>query len=378
MVLLIIISTIVVGKAIWVFVATRSVGTFETEKADLLHRRDFLLGKIVTKPQKLLDLMPAAVGPQFQGEWALYSCSMLSASLVNLAQLYPETREDAVVQIDTLIKMVMSRELRAYDRNRWYEDPLMTLDGDNSHVSYLSHLAWMIAGYKHVGGDGRYDELFHALCEAMNRRLLLSPGMNLETYPGESVYIPDMLVAIVALTLYSQHYHGKYGDTVDMWLENMQKKHMDEETGLIASMVVSSSNEPNCLTVKGSYTALSCYYLTFIDEDFAWDQYEKFKALFLKKRPITGFKEYNYKSPIFAFDIDAGFILMGLSPTGTAFGLGPVTYFGDTDLRKKILKTAEIAGSTVSFGHKSHYLLADVALVGEAIALAMRTAVKWE
>ena len=378
MVLLIIITTIVVGKAIWVVVATRNVGTFETEKADLLRRRDFLLGKIVTKPQKLLDLMPAAVGPQFQGEWALYSCSMLSASLVNLAQIYPETKADAVVQIDTLIKMVMSRELRAYDRERWYEDPLMTLDGNNSHVSYLSHLAWMIAGYKHVGGDGRYDELYHSLCETMNRRLLFSPGMNLETYPGESVYIPDMLVAIVALQLYSKQNNGKYADTVDMWLENMQKKHLEDGTGLIASMVAYSSNEPNCLIVKGSYTALSCYYLTFIDEDFARDQYDKFKALFLKKRPITGFKEYDYKSPIFAFDIDAGFILMGLSPTGTAFGLGPVTYFGDTDIRKKILKTAEIAGSTVSFGHKSHYLLADVALVGEAIALAMRTATPWK
>ena len=114
--------------------------------------------------------MPAAVGPQFQGEWALYSCSMLSASLVNLAKIYPETKADAVVQIDTLIKIVMSRELRAYDRERWYEDPLMTLEGDNSHVSYLSHLAWMIAGYKHIGGDGRYDELYHSLCETMNRR----------------------------------------------------------------------------------------------------------------------------------------------------------------------------------------------------------------
>ena len=365
-------------KAIWVSIATGKIGSFETEKKEIFHRRDYLIGKIITTPQKLIDRMPSAVGPQFQGEWALYSCSMLSASLVNMAQLYPETKADAVVQIDTLIKMVMSRELRAYDRERWYEDPLMTLDGDNSHISYLSHLAWMIAGFKHVGGDGRYDELYHSLCETMNRRLLFSPGMNLETYPGESVYIPDMLVAIVALKLYSQQYHGKYADTVDMWLENMQNKHLDEETGLIASMVVYSSNEPNCLMVKGSYTALSCYYLTFIDEEFARDQYEKFKALFLKKRPLTGFKEYSYKSPLLAFDIDAGFILMGLSPSGTAFGLGPVTYFGDTDIRKKILKTAEIAGTTVTFGQKSHYLLGDMALVGEAIALAMRTALKWD
>ena len=295
-----------------------------------------------------------------------------------MAQLYPDTREEAVTNIDSLIKIVMSPELRRYDLERWGEDPLMTLDGDKSHVSYLSHLAWMIAGYKHVGGDGRYDELYHSLCATMNRRLLASPGLNLQTYPAEYVYIPDMLVAIVALKLYSQQYGGKYASTVNKWLENMKKNHLSESSGIIASMVMYDYDGPNCVTVKGSYTALSCYYLTFIDEDFARDQYEKFKARFLKKWPLTGFKEYEHKSPILGMDIDAGPIVFGLSPTGTAFSIGPASYFDDAKTRKRILKTAEIAGSTISIGNKNHYLLADIALVGEAITLAMRTAVKWE
>ena len=42
-------------------------------------------------------------------------------------------------------------------------------------------------------------------------------------------------------------------------------------------------------------------------------------------------------------------------------------------IRKGILKTAEIAGHTIKMGDKRHYLLANVALVGEAIMLAMRT-----
>ena len=115
--------------------------------------------------------------------------------------------------------------------------------------------------------------------------------------------------------------HVNAAGTVKKWLNNMKKNHMSESSGLIASIVMPDYDGPSCTAVKGSYTALSCYYLTFIDEDFARDQYEKFKALFLKKRPITGFKEYNYKSPIFAFDIDAGFILMGLSPAGAAESL---------------------------------------------------------
>lgn len=261
-IVLLILATLVVLKVLWVLIATLSIGSFKSEKSALLRRRNYLQEKVITEPQKLIDRMPAAVGPQFQGEWALYSCSMLSASLVNMAQLYPDTREDAVNDIDSLIKIVMSPELRRYDLERWGEDPLTSLDGEKSHISYLSHLAWMIAGYKHVGGDGRYDELYHSLCATMNRRLLASPGLNLQTYPGEYVYIPDMLVAIVALKLYSQEYGGKYGSTVNKWLENMKKNHLSESSGIIASMVMYDYDGPNCVTVKGSYTALSCYYLT--------------------------------------------------------------------------------------------------------------------
>ena len=72
-------------------------------------------------------------------------------------------------------------------------------------------------------------------------------------------------------------------------------------------------------------------------------------------------------------DIDAGPIIMNLSPSGTAFAIGSTTYFDDKDFRNKLLKTAEIAGHTVKWYDSRHYLLANVALVGEAITLAMRT-----
>ena len=49
------------------------------------------------------------------------------------------------------------------------------------------------------------------------------------------------------------------------------------------------------------------------------------------------------------------------------------TYFNDLKTRNDILTTGEIAGHTVRLNGKRHYLLANVALVGEAIMLAMRT-----
>ena len=111
---------------------------------------------------------------------------------------------------------------------------------------------------------------------------------------------------------------------------------------------------------------------------FALSQYQRLKENFYQKRPIAGFKEYYDRKCLLGFDIDAGPIVFNLSPTGTAFGLGSATYFEDYEVRNGFLRTAELAGFTVSSGEQRHYLLANVALVGEAIALAMRTAVKWE
>lgn len=378
MVLAIIILTLILGKLVWTRVACRNHGTFESEKKELLQRRNYLIDEVITGPQELIDKMPKAVGPQFQGEWALYSCSMLSASLVNLSHLYPETKNDAIRHIDDLIQIVMSQEIREYDCMRWYEDPLETLDGDESHVSYLSHLAWMISGYKNLTDDSKYDDLYHDLCRTMNRRILQSPDLNLETYPGELIYVPDMLVAIVALSNYSKQYGGKYYSTVHAWLQNMQDNWIDDESGLMVSYIPTSDSYWGRLPIKGSYSALNCYYLTLIDEEFARSQYEKLKQNFLQERPIAGFKEYYDRKCWLGFDIDAGPIICNLSPTGTAFGIGCITYFEDFDIRKKFLRTAELAGSSVTYKSKRHYMLADIALVGEAITLAMRTAINWE
>ena len=363
-------------KSLSVSFVCKGHDSMESEKADILERRNYLVDKLITTPRNVLDEMPGGIGVQFQGEWALYSCSMLSASLVNLSHLYPETKEENLQHIDSLIHIVMSPEMRYYDSMRWNEDPLKSLHGDNSHVSYLSHLAWMICGYKEISGDKKYDKLLSSLCETMNHRIVLSKGLNLPTYPDEAIYIPDMLVAIVALNEYADMNNGKYRSTVKKWVQKAKKEWIDEKTGLLVSFVDENGKRYEDAPVKGSYAALNCYYLTFIDEAFANEQYEKLKSLFWKDSFVTGLKEYWDRTCPVGIDMDAGPILFELSPSGTAFFTGASTFFNDSVIRKDILKTAEIAGHTIKLGEKRHYLLANVALVGEAIMLAMRTHVK--
>lgn len=374
LIILAIIASLIIGKIIWVHIGTRNHGSFETEKTELLQRRNYLLSKIKVAPQQLIDNMPESVGWQIQGEWALYSLSMLTMSLRNLSVLYPETRDENLLYMDSLINIALAPEIRYYDMMRWYEDPLETLDGDESHISYLSHIAWMISNYKDAGGNDKYDSLYHKLCETMNRRLLQSDILNLPTYPHEPIYVPDMLVAIVALSNYAHQNNGRFQTTVDQWIERAQTEWLDKRTGLLKSFLTDQySPYYHKLPLSGAYSALNCYYLALVDDDFARSQYDLLKKYFVQTKGVAGIKEYHDRSCWLGASVDAGLILCNLSPSGTAFGIGSATYFNDTDLRKSFLKTAEMAGFSMTQKNQKHYLLANVALVGEAITLAMRT-----
>ena len=372
-ILLVSMVVLVLIKVAWVVWGCWSIGSQQKEKNDILQRKNWLVDKIVVEPRQLLKEMPGGLGLQFQGEWALYSCSMFSKAFSNISILYPETKQESINTIDSLIQIVKSPELRLYDKMRWGEDPLDSIAGDKSHISYLSHLAWMIGNYRKIGGGDNYNALHDSLCKAMNRRILESECMNLPTYPGEDIYIPDMLVAIVALTDYAQLNNGKYQNTVNRWIQRAKSEWIDSETVLLRSFLPLDGNTSVLSPIKGSYSTLNTYYLTQIDSEFAKEQYSHLKEAFLKDSWLTGFKEYPDGSGFLGMDMDAGPIIFGLSPSGTAFGIGCATYFNDTDLRKHLLKTAEIAGHTVSWNGKRRYLLANIALVGEAITLAMRT-----
>ena len=373
-IVLAVIITLIIIKVVWVACATSGLGDWDSERKDIIRRANYLTERVATSPQELLNAMPSGIGEQFQGEWALYTCSMTSAALANIALLYPQNKEVSLKFIDKIIDIALSEEIREYDALRWSEDPMDGIYGDLSHISYYSHLAWMISRYKEIGGDNKYDMEYHALCKAMNRRIRESKYLNLPTYPGECIYVPDMLVAIVALNYYAKQNGGKYSETVKLWVEKAKQEWIDKETGLLASFLeVDHDSLKIAPPIKGSYSALNCYYLSLVDRVFAMEQYELLKKHFKQTFPVTGIKEYHDHSCWFGVDIDAGPVIMNLSPSGTGFAIGCATSLGDMEFRNKLLKTAEIGGSTVSWLGQNHYLLANFALVGEAIILAMRT-----
>ena len=81
----VVVALLLVGKALWVVCATWGHGSAGSERSEILRRANFLVSKVATTPIGLLHEMPDAIDFQFRGEWALYSCSMTTMALANIA-----------------------------------------------------------------------------------------------------------------------------------------------------------------------------------------------------------------------------------------------------------------------------------------------------
>jgi len=205
------------------------------ERKDILGRADWLLKEVSVKdPEQLIRKMPEVIGRQFQGQWAIYACSMTAFALCNVIKLFPDSKAKYLPRLPELIDLVNTPTIRFYDTMWWEEDAMETLDGNNSHMTYLSILAWMIGQYRLVGGDGRYDVLHRKLCDTLNRRMRQSHDLNLPSFPNGVVFLPDMMFCLLALKDYSSLHNGEFADTVTLWLQMAKKI-----TGLIRKQACS-------------------------------------------------------------------------------------------------------------------------------------------
>lgn len=344
------------------------------ERKELIKRANWLCNEvIVDKPEDLIAKMPKEIGRQFQGQWAIYACSMTACALCNLIRLYPELESVYLDKVVKLIEQTNTPVIRYYDTEWWEEDAMESLDGKESHMTYISILAWMIGNYRLAGGDDRYNALHKRLCDTLERRMLATPDLNLPSFPNGVIYLPDMMFPVLALLDCDTLCGGAYKATVEKWLRNLRTRYIDTKTGLLVSTIFRNLSFGR---TSGAYSGLNTTGLALLDSQFGKEQMQKLKDnLIISFGKYAAVKEYLNEAPKFTFDIDAGPVVYGISPSGTAFAIGAATFLGDWELRQKLLNTASLAGGNVTSGKYRHYRLAEIMLTGEAITLAMRTMV---
>ena len=355
---------------------TTSIETMDKEKEEILQRAEWLSRKLITNPKDLLESYPRILGSYYGPQWSIYSCVMFIAALSNISRIWPEQKVICLERIEKLLQLLLSEELRRYDTKEWKEDALATLSGNKDHLTYLSLLAWSISLYRIAGGGTQHDQLFKDCCEALHRRMLGNPYLNLKSFPNKPYFSSDFLVALVAFHNHTILFKDdKYEEAITRWLNLSNSVWKHSKTGLLVSTLYTQRKGP----VKGCYTALNNFWLTLLSQPkYSKDQYLRMKNHLAKSGKLTGIREYLYKSPKLAFDPNSGPVVDGMSPSGTAFAIGSATYYGDWRFRNEMLATAQKAGGDVQKKGMRHYKLGEFALVGEATVLAMRTNINFD
>ena len=196
-IILIVLTFLIVGKAVWVKCAISGHGSFDGEKKEIIRRANYLTAKVATSPQQLLDEMPSGIGAQFQGEWAIYSCSMTCAALANIAMLYPQNKETAIKFIGQIIDIAMSEEiekafheLREFMFESVYTNPLAKAEESRAekmvevlYEYYMNHLDALPELQKKMIDEGTSRD--RAVCDYISS---MTDRYAIKMF--ESIYIP--------------------------------------------------------------------------------------------------------------------------------------------------------------------------------------------
>lgn len=342
---------------------------------DLAMRSAYLVDRVASEQFGVGD-MPILVASPYRQELAIATLSMTSVALTNLAFRDPAQVATNRAAIGVILSRMLSDEIRRYDVLWWGEDALDSLSGDKGHAGYLGHLNLVLGCYFLLGGDDpSYRDLQERVSAALARRLEGSGSYHAESFPGW-IYTADNVVVILSLRLHDMTATPRYAGLIARWLDFSRANLLDPANGMLRYHVSASGRAAG--TSRGVLQAWNSMWLPLIDAGFGRDQYEKMDRVLVAHSAFANFaaiREYavGKDGPT---DLVSGPLVFGLSPTATGFGMGGAAHWKDAPQLAGLLRTAEMAGFTWSFGGRRRYLFAP--LLGDAIILAARTMTRWD
>lgn len=371
---------LVTGKGLWVgaFQPEASSATSREPSADIMKRRAYLIAR-VTDPNYTFTDVPPVIDDVFRKQWAMVALSMTSMALTNIALDFPETRESALAAVEKMVPKILETQFRDHENYWWDEDSLDTLDGPNGHAGYLGHLNIVLAAYRVLGGDEKYDDLNRRVTDALARRVAESPNHYIETFPAArfspSIFVPDTM-AVLASIAWSDIAQGTdHSSALRLWSTYNREQNIDSDTGLLHPWVKTGGlgyGQP-----RGSYAAWNSIFLPHVDFEFGAQQYQALKRNFATTFPpgAGAIREY-VRGRRGVGDVDSGPVLFGLSTSGTGFAVAGARMMHDEEFLDRLLRTAEVVGSSWDSQQGRRYLAGP--LIGDAIVLAGRTARLWD
>lgn len=371
-------GAIVVARVVWhIFFRDDAKALVEGHaESELVTRRDYLASHIDDASRAL-----APKDTQFAGEWSIVTLSMTAIGAANIGFEYSATVPADLELVTRCVDLARRKESRAFDANRWGDDPIDAMSGPNAHIGYLGHLAIILEAHRLLGGkEPDVVALEAKVIAALEAKLRAASHGVLPTYPNET-YLADNAVVLAALALADvgrgAHVSGAAATgkgpraallaaTIATWRASF----VDKATNVLVF------GDGSHAVPRASGAALSAMMLAYVDDAFAKEQSSALAAHF--DDAVFGLFPAVCETPSCegAGDVDSGPLVRGASPSATGFAIALAKRAGDQERLARLLGTAEWAGITFSWGGKRRYLLAP--LVGDAVVLAAKSARAWD
>lgn len=308
---------------------------------------------------------------QFDGEW-LFGTGMIAAMGYGQCALeQPGQRGVHLSRMEKAIDLLLTKPVRAFDREAWDEDALESLDRFRGHAAYLGYLNLALSFHRLLEPQSKYADLNDRITDALRRRVAASPTLLVETYPGQT-YPVDNCSVIASIALYDRACGLPVSELQNLWVERCRQRFVDPKTGLLFQAVDGLSGEPFDRP-RGSGTILGLYMLSFADMELSAELYASAcKSLSGQVFGFGGVREYPEGTPNGTGDIDSGPIVIGYGLSATGFLIGGARIHGDEAMFKTLVGTAYAAGAPHFQDDTLHFVSG--ASLGDAILFAMLTA----
>ncbi|MER6088889.1 hypothetical protein [Streptomyces bluensis] len=226
------------------------------------------------------------------------------------------------------------------------------------------------AGHRDPGEVRRFARDSGALAAAFGA----SQSPYLEAYPGQAWPV-DSTVAIASLRLHDALLPGRFAETVQRWVREVRGR-LDPRTGLLPHRADPDTGDP-IEVARGSSQSLIQRFLIDIDQDFAGEQYLRFRDRYIASPLGLGPAVREYPDGMDGpADIDSGPLPLGVSLSASVVTIGAAQVHGDVPLAAALAGVSELAGLPVDTPWTKRYAFGLIP-VGDAFLAWSKTARPW-
>lgn len=269
-------------------------------------------------------------------EWDYGFYTFYALCLDALVRHDPERLPYAREQIDLCTRLMLQLPIEADDASI---RAILDERDDEFNATLVSGYQCLVLGIRRaLVGDDLYDDWMLGMSTALEEEIFS------QLQRAASVYTSDQSTQLHAIWRVDQALGSDRTPLFDAWMATMQDKFIDEETGMLHSMVSIAPDRIDS-PARTTSVAWSIIFLRDLFPEFAEQQAIALHEDRLHRvGSLTALSEFPEINPLNFGDMDSGPILLGISPAATGFGLSSLKLYGSKEDYTRVYRIFEMFG----------------------------------